>query len=93
MSHGHSPKTDILRDETNTKRAGYVSVSIAKVAMSFSITYPESMSNESNSEKYVAQGGVIFVAVVSGPEIFEGSFKNSSKGKLLAKLEINGSQQ
>ena len=92
MNVGQKTEAEILRDEANAKKAGYSCSAAAKVSTSFSIPYPESMFKKSDSEKDLAQGGIVFGTCFATADLFEGTFENLAKERLLTKLESNRSQ-
>ena len=79
----------MLHNKANAKKANYSSVAVARISLSFRITYPKSLFKKSDLDKHVSQGSTIFAAAMSNPDTSEGTIKNSTKDKLLAKLEVN----
>ena len=85
-------ESQTLQEEADALKAGYKDAATSKIAVSFGVTFLETIFKTSTSDKHAAQGGLVFTAPLSTSEIFEGDLENISRTRMLAKLESNRGQ-
>ena len=72
-------------------KADYNSLTEARIAFSYGLTYPENLIKKQDKQKHVATGGWFWTSSWSSYAAFKGTFNNGAKDSLTSSLtEVSG---